>query len=104
MQSSRLETSSWLVGVGSDGSDRRGSGAKALSSLPSRPGDSLMSSSNAGEVSHWFLAWVAVRGLLTSVIVLSWRVSGRLPLRRTCHSKQGPGVGFLDILVVCKGE
>jgi len=104
VQSSRLETSSWQVGVGSDGSNRGGSGAKALSLLPLRPGDSLMSSINAGEVSCWFRAWVAVRGLSTGVIVLSWRVSGRLPLRRTRRSKRGSDVGFLDILVMCKGE
>ena len=101
---SRLDISSWLVGVGSNGSDRRGSGAKALPSLSLCPRVSLISSSSSWEVSHWLLAWVAIRGLSTSVVVLSWRVSGRVPSCQTCRSKEELDVGFLDILIVYKGS
>ena len=90
------------MGIGSDGSDGRDSGAKALSLLLSYPGIFLISSSSPWEVSRWLLAWVAIRGLSTGVTVLSWKFSGQLPLRQIHRSKRGSGVGFLDILIVCK--
>ena len=89
-----MEILFWEVDAVLEESSRSGSGI-VTSSLVSPLGmGSLLS---PRDVRHKFLAWAAVSGLLTSIVVISQREFGQLASLLTLCSKRGSGVR--DILV-----